>query len=305
MVDVYRESVYPSPRLQDIRGRLSCDCTSASICVQETVEIEFSLLSLVGEDRFDHGSGCGITGKFLKGENGSGDHVPQCVNEQIRPLAAIESESHFFEVGRKMLCADMVPSSANATFEQGECVFYGVRVDVSHDIDFFLVIDSLVFFGWHSRPLDCGRVGRVIIGKDHIHILADVLPDVFGECLSLHIFGMEQSEFPVALPNADYNFFILQATVPAASLIYPANEGLIYFDFSVKHRLVQFGHCRTNPVAEIPSSFVADSDSSLNLAGRHSLFRLTEQVRSREPLFQRQVCIIEDCASEHRELVAA
>jgi len=51
--------------------------------------------------------------EFLESENRGRNHVPQRINEKIGLLAAIESERHFFEVGRKMLHADMVTRATN------------------------------------------------------------------------------------------------------------------------------------------------------------------------------------------------
>src|SRR5260370_33281750 len=57
--------------------------------------------------------------------------MTQSINEQIGTLPAIESELHFFEVGRKMFGANSVPRSHDATFEKREGEFDGVGVNVS------------------------------------------------------------------------------------------------------------------------------------------------------------------------------
>src|ERR1700676_4806118 len=102
-----------------------------------------------------------------------------------------------------MLFTNMMTSSANAPLEQGECVFDSVCMNIPHHIDLFRVIDSLMFFGRHASSLDCGWIGRVIIGKDHFRIFADIFADIFGKCLSLYIFRVKQSKLSVALPDAD------------------------------------------------------------------------------------------------------
>ena len=61
--------------------------------------------------------------------------MAQSINEQIGLLTAIESEAHFIEVGRKMLCTDIMPRSHDAALEKRECGFYGVGVNVAHDVD--------------------------------------------------------------------------------------------------------------------------------------------------------------------------
>src|ERR1700674_1535757 len=111
-----------------------------------------------------------------------------------------------------MLCTDMMPRSANAPLKQGECVLNGVRVRVSHDIDSFRVIDRLMFSGRHASSLDRGGIGRIIISKDHFRIFADVFADVLSECFGLHVFGMKQSKFAIALTNPNDDFLVFWAS---------------------------------------------------------------------------------------------
>ncbi len=74
--------------------------------------------------------------------------MTQSINEQIGTLPAIESELHFFEVGRKMFGANSVPRSHDATFEKREGGFDGVGVNVSHDVHAGTVVNLFV-----ARPL--------------------------------------------------------------------------------------------------------------------------------------------------------
>src|ERR1700688_3845922 len=110
-----------------------------------------------------------------------------------------------------MFCTDMMPSTTNATLEQGERVFNGVGMRVSHDVDSLAVIDRLVFSGWHSRPLDRGRIGWVIICKNHFRIFADVLTNVLSHSFSLNVFGVKQSKLSVTLANSNDNVFLCTA----------------------------------------------------------------------------------------------
>lgn len=246
-----------------------------------------------------------LSRKSLKSEHRSRNHMTQGVQEQVTILSAIEPEAHFFKVGREMLCANMMPRSANAPLEQRERVFDSVCMNVSHYIDFLAVIDRLVFARRHTSTLDCGWVRRVIVGEDHIDILADVFADVIGERPGFHIFGMKQSKFAITLPNSDYDFLILQAAFPAASLVYPANEGFIHFDFSVKHGLVQLDHSGPDAMAEIPCCLVADSNRPLDLTGRNTLLGFAQEQGGHKPLRQRQVGIVKDRSSSYRKLIVA
>jgi len=54
--------------------------------------------------------------------------VSQRVNEQIGSFAAIEPKFHFLQVGREMLCRNLMPRTHHAALEQGECRLYRVRI---------------------------------------------------------------------------------------------------------------------------------------------------------------------------------
>ena len=224
------------------------------------------------------------------------------IQEQIRFFSAIEPEAHFFEVGRKMFCADMVPSAHHPALKERESVFDSVRVNVSNDIDFFGVIDCLVFGRWHACPFDCGWIGRVIIGKDHVHVFADILADVLGHCLGLDVFGMKQSKFSVALPNPNDDLLVFRASALVAS---PTDVGFIHLNFPIEHRLVRFDHRGPDAMAEIPCSLIADSNGSLNLTSRHTFFGFAEEQGNHEPFRQRQMRVIENRSSRDRELIVA
>jgi hypothetical protein len=206
--------------------------------------------------------------------------MTQGIEKQIGILPAVKPEAHFFQIGRKMLCADVMPSSANAPLKQGECVLDCVCVAVSHDVDFLLVVDSFVLFLRHSGPLNRRRIGWVVIGEDHIGIFADVFSNVPGERIGLHIFGVKQSKLSVSLPNTDDDFFILQAAMPTAFSVYAADKGFVHFDLAVEHWFVHLNHSSPDTMAEVPSSFIADSNGPLNLAGRNAFLGFTEKQSS-------------------------
>lgn len=226
--------------------------------------------------------------------------MTQSIQEQIGVLPAIKPEAHLFKVGRKMLCADMVPSAHHAALKERESVFDGVCMNVSYDIDFFGVIDCPVFGRWNARSFDRGWIGGIVIGKDHVHVFADVFADVLGHCLRLDIIGMEQSKFSIALANPDDDLLVFRTPALVAS---PADVGFIHLNFPVEHWFVRFDHSGPDAMAEIPRGLVADSDGPLNLAGRHPFLSLTKKQCGHEPFRQWQVGVIEDRASRHGELI--
>src|SRR6266446_5944788 len=123
-----------------------------------------------------------------------------------------------------MFRRDFMPRSHNATLEQREGRFYGVRVNVAMRI-FPRVIHGLVKIFLHlvERP----RVDGRFIGHNHFHMAAHVGIDNLSYRLGLRILGADKSQIAVALPNAD-NHLLDALWAPAASL--RAYVGLINLD---------------------------------------------------------------------------
>src|SRR5258708_14230383 len=102
--------------------------------------------------------------------------MTQSINEQIGTLPAIESELHFFEVGRKMFGANSVPRSHDATFEKREGEFDGVGVNVSmtYTPELWLIFLWLVLLAFRIAAsfADASSV------KIFFHILTDIFADI-------------------------------------------------------------------------------------------------------------------------------
>lgn len=227
------------------------------------------------------------------------------IEEKIVMLPAIESERHFVEVGAEMLGANFVPASRDAAFQERECRFNGIGVNVrsAPDVFFFPVIHFLV-----PMIADSLSVRRQFIGDNHVHVLGDIFFDVLCERTNFRVLGMEEAKIAVALADADDYFFVgalLPAPIFSRAMQATADIGFIHLDRSIEHLAVYLFHRRADAMAEIPSGFVADSECALDLAGGHSLFRFAEQERGEKPLVQGQVRVIENRASGDGELVVA
>ena len=227
--------------------------------------------------------------------------MTQGINEQIGTLPAIEAELHLFEVGRKMLGANPVPRPHDAALEEREGGFNRVGVNVSHDVDAGTVVNLFVV-----RPLGFphSRVVRgCVIGEDYFHVLTDILADVLRERSAFGVSGMEEAEIAVPLADADYHFFVIHPADAAFAPVPAADVSNVHLYFAIEHGLICLCHCVTDAVTEIPCCLVAHSDRALNLAGRHALLRLAEQVRSQEPFREGQVRIVEYRAGSDGELI--
>src|ERR1700688_472182 len=92
-----------------------------------------------------------------------------------------------------------MPRTNNSALEQRECGFNGVGVNGALNIDVLLVLDSPVFFGWHSRLPKSKRIGYELVRNNHIYVLTDVFFDVLRQRSGLRIFSMKKPQLTVAL----------------------------------------------------------------------------------------------------------
>lgn len=230
--------------------------------------------------------------------------MTQGVQEQITILPAIKSELHLFQISREMFCADMMPGTLYGPLEQREGILDCVCMDIADHVDFGTVIDGLVLFLVESGLNHRLRIADPVIRDDSIHVHADAIFDVLCECVRFGILDVIEPYVAAALPDADYDFFVGPAS-SAAAPFNAADVRFVHFDRAIEHLFAGFDHGSSNTMAKVPYGFVANSDSALNLAGRHSLLRFAQQQGSHEPFRQWKVGVIEDRASRHGELVVA
>lgn len=229
--------------------------------------------------------------------------MTQRIQEQVRILAAIESESHFCAVGLKMLRANAVPATHNAALQKRERGLDGVGMGIALGIDAELVTDSLV-----SALLAVVGQGSAIrsriIGVKNINIFAQVLADVLQESSAPRIFGVEEPQFSATLTDSENDFFVIESGLLALEPILAADIGFVHFDFTVEHRPLRFDHCGPDTVTKVPRRLVAsEAERALNLASGHALLGFAEKQGSDKPLRKRQVGIVEDRPGSYGELV--
>lgn len=230
--------------------------------------------------------------------------MSQRIDEKVRLFAAIEAEGHFLKIGREMLCANMVPSSHDATLQKRERGFDGVRVNVALNVDFHLMANRLVLSLLAEFP-GGAAVGQVLVRKEHVYIFADIFRDVLFESAALDVLHVKKTEIAAALADSDYDFLVVETRGLTTKLHPSADIGFVHFDFAVKHRLVGLNHSRTDSMTEIPCGLIADSKRPLNLASRNSLFRFAEKIGRRKPLFEWEMGVVEDRPGGYGELIAA
>lgn len=233
--------------------------------------------------------------------------MTQGVQKQGRGLPAVEAEGHFVKVGLEMLRANLVPRSNDAALEQRECGFNGVGVNVTAHVLFRLVIDRLVLSAMDPSFDHSRWITRQFIGDHDFHIGAHVFLDVLCQRAGLRICRMEESKIAAALPDANYDFFLILAVPDSLASLLSANVGFVHLNSAVKHGLVYLLHCVADPVAQVPrgfvGAFVLAPDRAPDLISGHSLAGFAEQQSHRKPFGQVQVGIMEHCASRDGELI--
>src|SRR2546428_9895164 len=231
--------------------------------------------------------------------------MTQRVQEQIGILPAIEAECHLIQVGCEMLCADPMPRSDNAAFQEGESIFNGIGMHFALDINLGFVLDSLMLSLCYSCFGDCIGVNRMLIGNQNVHVLTDVVSNVLRNSTLLNIGCMEETKIAITLPDSydDLLCVVSESWFALASVQLAADIGFIYFDSTVKHGLIYFLHSSTDAMAKIPSSLIAHADCTLDLVSGDSLACFAEQQCNHEPFCERQMGVMEDRASGNGELV--
>src|SRR5438552_1401012 len=203
-----------------------------------------------------------------------------------------------------MLRADLVPRSHDAALQEAESVFHGVGMDVSSEADIFLlcVIHRLMAATEFTKGL---RVGCEFVSHNYINILRDVFLDVSGQSSALCIFGMKESQLAIALPNTNHDRLVGCGFAAPRVALLPPNVGFVHLNGSIQHWTFCFFHRSANPVTEIPSRFVTDSDSALHLVSGETFACFHEQEHSGEPSHQGKMGIVEDGSGSHGEMVFA
>src|ERR1035437_2522533 len=197
--------------------------------------------------------------------------MAQRIKEQIGTAPAVETEAHLIQVGLQMLGADLVPCSDDAAFEQRECRFNAVRMNVCSDPDvlFCAVVNSFML-----RVPDRLAIGGQFIGHDYGNISADVLLDVSRQSSSLGIFGMEESQITAALANPNHNLFVGCGSPASRITLLSADIGFVQLDSTIQHGTLYCSHRSTNPMEQIPCGFVGTfvfaPNGSPQLMGTHA-----------------------------------
>src|SRR5437016_13254302 len=98
-----------------------------------------------------------------------------------------------------MFRRDFMPCTYNAALEQAESRFHSVCMHVAVRV-LTGMVDSLVKVLLHL--IECPRVDSRFIRHNHFHMASNVCIDHFADSLGLGIFGTDEPQIAIALPDA-------------------------------------------------------------------------------------------------------
>src|SRR5208282_3854452 len=236
--------------------------------------------------------------------------MTQSLNKQIGAFPAVKTGLHLREIARQVLGRNLVPRSNDAALEQAESRFNGIRVDAR--VNGVNVDSRRMLNGFVLRPhvaeqgrrgiIQRARVTAGIIRHNDFDRPAHVLLDVLCQRARFHVRRVKESQFALTLPDAHNNFFVSSASALPTALD-SAHIGFIKFNRASQREPLRRCHRCSDPVEKIPSRFVADSQSPLELHRRHALPRFHEQQDGDKPLLKGQMGISEDRACSDAELI--
>ena len=171
--------------------------------------------------------------------------------------------------------------SDDAPLEQRPDALDTVGVHVSQDP----LLNRMVNGFMASIVVGNPQVGRQFVGVDSLCLVMDCPVDEVVESVASDVGDAFQTNVTVPLDGpSDPGLVALEA--PSLAPCLAAYQGFVHFDHSEQRRAGQgvVAHGCADAMAEIPGGLVSDSQSSLDLEGRHALLGLTHEVDSHEPL---------------------
>lgn len=227
------------------------------------------------------------------------------IPKQIRVFSVVKAPCHFVQVGLQVFRRDFVPRPNDPALEQREGRFHAIRMEYAVYILLRAVIHDVMLRCWHGSLAEGGRIRHKVIRHDHVNVGRDVLSNVLRQCAALGVLSVEETEIAAALTNADHYFFRILASPHAFADLLSAYVCFVYFADTVHLWFAYLLYSMAYAMTEIPCRPVVNFQHPMKLVGAHPLLRLADQIDSKEPFRERQVCVMEYRSSRYRELVAA
>lgn len=152
------------------------------------------------------------------------------------------------------------------------------------------------------------RIRLEIIGEDHVHVFVYMLFDDLAERHYLVVRDVNHLHVSAALTKAD-DYLLLAHRMTGLVLMAALDSAdvcLVHFHFAKEVRGPFVLHRLADAVRHVPRRPIgADAEMLFELVRGHAFLYVHDQRQGHEPLFQRQVRIVEDGASGRGELLRA
>ena len=245
-----------------------------------------------------------VIDQFTVRQRAGGQDAPKRVGEDARVAPVVEPPLQFFEVAVDVLQADLVERPDDRPFEQRPDALDAVRVQVPDDPLLRGVVDRLV----PRVVVRDAHVALEFVGVNGLGLVPDGLSDESVERVPAHVRDTLEAHLATTLDGSRNVDLVGAASLAALTPNLSSDHRFVHFHDAKQRRATQavVAHSLADAVAEVPRRPVGtDAEHLLHLVGADALLRDAHQVDGEEPLLQRQVSVVHDRPSRHRELVAA
>ncbi len=228
-------------------------------------------------------------------------------SENIGVQSIVIPELKFRYVQMQILLADLVVCANYTALQDRPEAFDGVGVDCANDMLADAVVNDTV-----RETIVQPIVPGPRISAEQANAGGNCLSDEPFEDRAAGVLNDARDDIALASDRADYCALARIAAPPHADLLVPmpvaivsADIGFINLDNAAKFLSV-LNEGGPDLVAHEPSGLVgAEAHVAEDLKGAHALLADEHQMRDSEPILQRLIRVLKDCAGQVREAVAS
>ena len=175
-------------------------------------------------------------------------------------------------------------------------VLYGVGVDVATGVLADGMVDCLVT----GVLVSDAPVGSPVVGVDGFGFIMDGFFGESMESLATPVCNNFEDDFTVPL-NGSHDDGLVALIPMTFTPDLTVNKSLVNLNDALQFDGRRFFDSGTDTVTEIPSSSVSHAKGTFHLLSGDALLGFHHHIGRKEPFGQRQVAVMEDGASGHRE----
>jgi hypothetical protein len=228
--------------------------------------------------------------------------------KNISVQAVIIPEFKFSDIQRQIFVTDLMEIAHDAALDERPEAFDCVRMNRADNVLSLAVVNGLMretalqsiiaVIGIGAKQTNAGRDG---FANESLKGFALCIRDDAGDDVSLAPDCADDSGLERVAGTAGFPAFL----IPMPVFVVPADESFVNLNDPAKFFNI-FNEGDADFVAHQPSSLIgAEAHITVDLKRGHSLLADQHQVNDAIPVFQRLVCVLEDCAGQVREAVAS